>query len=176
MIRKFGTVDAPVEVVRRIHCDIASWPQWMPGVRAVRILAEVDRTRGRKIQTITFEFLFNAYGYRERQVAGMLKKWEADWRFQAGPNNAGTLVSCRLELQMGLLGLFAPTQMIQRWIDRTFEATLRGLLDQARLAGDTAAGEFESPAVCTSRIQVFATPTELEIWIGDRRYAAHAMD
>ncbi|MCP4202724.1 MAG: hypothetical protein GY769_12415 [bacterium] len=185
MIRKFGTVDAPVEVVRGLFANLESWPQWMPAVREVRVLersetralAEIDRTHGRRIHTTTFEFLFNPNGQRERQVAGIARKWESDWRFQVGPQDTGTLVSCRLELNMGLIGLLAPSRMIQRWIDRTFEKTLRGIREQARLSESEAAlesgapGEFHMPG-----IQVFATPTELEIWIGDRKYVAHAAD
>lgn len=185
MIRKFGTVDVPVEVVRWIFSDIESWPQWMPTVRAVRILersqtralVEVDRVHRRRIQKTTFEFHFDPHGYRERQVAGMAKKWESAWRFQAGPRNIGTLISCRLELDMGFIGLFAPSRMIQRWIDRTFEATLQGLRDQAHLAGSKSTdGEIVQPEARPSRIQVFATPTALEIWVGDRKYVAHVAD
>lgn len=185
MIRKFGTVDAPVEVVRRLFSDIEAWPQWMPTVRDVRVVersdtrtvAEIDRIHRRRVQTTTFEFLFSPNGQVERQVAGMAKKWESSWRFQAGPQGIGTLVSCRLDLNMGLIGLFAPSKLIQRWIDRTFAKTLLGVRDQARLAGSkTAAGEIEQPLERISRIEVFATATELEIWIGDRKYVAHIAD
>ncbi len=185
MIRKFGTVDVPVEAVRRMFTDIESWPQWMPAVRAIRVLersttralVEIDRVQRRRTQTTTFELLFQSNGYRERQVAGMAKKWESDWRYQHGPQNIGTLVSCRLELDMGLIGLLAPSRMIQRWIDRTFERTLQGIQDQAQLtASEAAVGEGAHPESRVLRLQVFATPTELEIWIGDRKYVAHAAD
>jgi ribosome-associated toxin RatA of RatAB toxin-antitoxin module len=185
LIHKFGTVDAPVDVVRRYFSDIESWPQWMPTVRAVRILersekrvvAEIDRVQRRRTQTATFEFNVDPTGQRERQIKGPAKRWEADWRFQVGPRNTGTVVSCRLELDMGIAGLFAPAKLIQRWIDHTFDETLRGVGDQARLVGATrAAGESAQAEAEISSIRVFATPTELEIWIGDRKYLARAAE
>ncbi len=184
MIRKFGTVDAPVEVVRALFADIESWPQWMPTVREVRVLersetrvlAEIDRIQRRRVQTTTFEFLFSSNGQIERQIAGMAKKWESNWRFQTGPRNTGTLVSCRLDLDMGLMGLLAPSRMIQRWIDETFEKTLRGAREQARLPDAATAVVGAEPAAPVPRVQIFATPTELEIWIGDRKYVAQATD
>ena len=184
MIRKFGTVDAPVETVRALFADLDSWPQWMPTVRDVRVrersanraVAEIDRVPGRRVQTTTFEFLFNPNGHLERQLAGKAKKWESDWRFQVGPQNTGTLVSCRLELDMGFIGLLAPARMIQRWIDQTFEKTLRGARDQVHLAAAKSTVTHGAPAAAVATIRVFATPTELEIWIGDRKYVAHAAD
>lgn len=185
MIRKFGTVEVPVEVVRRTFADLESWPQWMPTVRAVRVLersenrgvAEIDRFQRRRVQTTTFEFVFKPNGQIERQIAGPARKWESAWRFQDGPHGTGTLVSCRLDLDMGLLGLLAPSKMIQKWIDRTFAKTLRAVQDQAKLAQTASATDKTVQADAqTSGIQVFATPTELEIWIGDRKYIARAAD
>jgi len=185
LIHKFGTVDAPVEMVRGHFADIESWPQWMPTVRAVRIIersekrvvAEIDRVQRRRTQTTAFEFRFDATGQRERQVRGPARKWEADWRFQVGPRNAGTVVSCRLELDLGMMGLLAPARSIQRWIDRTFEEVLQGLRAQTRLERSVrAAGESEQPEAQIASLRVIATPTELEIWIGDRKYIARAAD
>ncbi len=185
MTHKFGTVDAPMEEVRRCFSDIESWPQWMPGVRAVRVLERsdtralvaLDRVSRRRIQKTTVELFFTPNGVHERQVAGQVKNWDARWRFQVGPRNTGTLVSCRLELDLGLVGLFVSAKKIQRWIDRTFEEALQGVRDQLRLEGSTRAAEERArPEPRVSRIQVFATPTELEIWIDDRKYVAHAAD
>ena len=185
MIRKFGTVDAPVDVVRGIFADIESWPQWMPSVQTTRILersdsrvvAEIDRRIGRRARTATFEFRFKPDGHVEHQIRGSAKKWESQWRFQVGPRHVGTLVSCRLQLDMGIIGLLASSKRIQRWIDRTFEETLDGLQRQARLDADkTVAGKGARSEVPISRIQVFATATGLEIWIDGRKYVAHAAD
>jgi ribosome-associated toxin RatA of RatAB toxin-antitoxin module len=185
LTHKFGTVDAPVAEVHRCFSDIESWPQWMPGVRAIRVLersgaralVELDRSTRRRRQKTTAELVFTPNGLHERQVTGPIKEWDAKWRFQVGPGNAGTLVSCQLELDLGFIGLFVPAKSIERWIDRTFEKVLQGVRDQLRLARSAnVAEERAQPAARTSRIQVFATPTELEIWIDDRKYVAHAAD
>jgi len=185
LIRKFGIVDAPIPVIRDIFADLEAWPQWMPTVRAVRVLersqeralAEVDRIHRRRVQTTTFEYRFGPDGQTERQVAGIAKKWESAWRYETGPHGQGTLVSCRLDLDMGFVGWFAPAKMIQDWIDRTFDKTLRALGEQAQLIEPRARpDEPTRTEIHPSTIQVFATPGELEVWVDGRKYVARAAE
>jgi len=185
VIRKFGTVDAPVKVVRAVFADPESWPLWMPKVRAVRILErsgarailEVDRVESFWAQTTTIELVFTPNGQHERQLAGRAKKWVADWRFEEDQQNRGTLVSCRLDLDIGFMSLLISSKTTQRWIDHNFEQILRGVSRQIHPAKpEKDMGEGEPAEVTTSKIQVFATPTGLEIWIDGRKYVAHAAD
>ncbi len=177
MIRKFGSVGAPPNLVRRIFLDLESWPIWMPGIRAVRILersgdqvvAEVQHARRPGFRKARLELREHSTGYFERQV-GSQAKWEADWRFLEEPRGRGTVVSCRIDFDLGLIGALAPRGMVQKFIDRTFDQALSGASGRARMTMAEHPVASEPVDAASLRIRVFATPLELEIWIGDRKY------
>jgi len=181
MIRKFGGVDAPPEEVRRILLDIESWPQWMPNIRATRvlersekrILAEVTRAEFGAVHKTRLEFLLSATGYLERQVKGFTRRWEGDWRIVGSPTGHGSIVSCKLEVDLGIYGIFMPGRVLQRTIDRSFEKIMRGVEKRVeRQHNDSTTDRSGSLLDGVDRIQVFATPTGLEIWLDDRKYVA----
>jgi ribosome-associated toxin RatA of RatAB toxin-antitoxin module len=181
MIRKFGSVDAPPPEVRRILLDIESWPQWMPGIRATRILersekrilAEVTRSEFGAVHKTRLEFFLSSTGYLERQVKGIARRWEGDWRIVESPSGNGSIVSCNLDVDLGFYGIFMPGRMMQRTIDRSFEKIMRGVEKRVERQRSASATDRSSSLLAgVHRIQVFATPTGLEIWLDDRKYVA----
>lgn len=182
MIRKFGGVDVLPDETLRVLLDVESWPQWMPNIRSTRILersdkrilADVTRAEFGAVHNTRLEFLIGASGYLERQVKGLARKWEGDWRVVESPDGTGSIVSCKLEVDLGLYGFLMPGRLVQRTVDRSFEAIMRGVEKRARRSeyyGAAAAG-VRSLLEGVERIQVFSTPSGLEIWLDDRKYVA----
>jgi len=182
MIRKFGSLEASPEVARRTLLDLESWPEWMPNIRSLevlersesRIVAAVRRAEYGTVHNTRLEFLLTPTGYVERQLSGMARKWEGDWQFQPAPGGEGSVVSCRLEVDLGLFGIFMPRRAVQRVVDRTFEEILRRV-DQRVSGGKSisaATAADARTALDVGRIRILATPSRLEIWLGDRKYVA----
>jgi ribosome-associated toxin RatA of RatAB toxin-antitoxin module len=182
VIRKFGSVDAAPGEVLRILLDIESWPQWMPNIRATRvleraekrILADVTRAEFGAVHNTRLEFLLGANGYRERQVKGIARKWEGDWRIVESKDGRGSIVSCKLDVDLGFYGFFMPGRLVQRTVDHSFEKIVRGIENRVDREREPAPADdmSGSPLEGVERIQVFATPTGLEIWLDERKYIA----
>jgi ribosome-associated toxin RatA of RatAB toxin-antitoxin module len=185
VIRKLGRIKAAPETVRAMFRDVARWPEWLPSIvsteivesDAERCLALVHQVLHGRTSGQTIELRFTSQGYVERQIAGRLKHYEADWRFLPDREGGGTLVSAGIRLDLGVFGLFVARRTVQRTIDRTFEETLRGAHKQIRLLGTPAPGRpAEAPVPRETRIRVYETVAGLEIWVDDRRYVAPAAD
>lgn len=186
MIRKFGGVDASPEETLRVLLDIESWPEWMPNIRATRILertenrilADVTRAEFGAVHNTRLEFLIGAGGYLERQVKGLARKWEGDWRIVAAPGGRGSVVSCKLDVDLGLYGFLMPGRLVQRTVDQSFEKIMRGVSRRSRQPEKMveAPTESRSPLEGVECIQVFATPTGLEVWLDGRKYTARPAD
>ena len=185
MIRKFGRIDAPPTTVRALFRDLARWPEWLPSIVSTEIverdddrcLALVEQVLNGRISRQTIEFRFTPQGYVERQTAGRLKRYEADWRFLPDREGGGTLVTAAIRLDLGFSALFISRRTVQRAIDRTFEETLRGAHKQLHLIRPASPGPpTEATAPQETRIRVYETAAGLEIWIGDRRYVAPLAD
>ncbi len=183
MLRKFGRIDAPVELVKEHFLDLASWPEWMPTIKSARVLetssdrlvAEFRQHSMGRVSTLQMEFLIRPSGYLERQLAGRLRRWDAEWKFSPPPEGSGTVVSMRLDVEVGGLGSLAPKRMVYRAIGRIFDQIIVNV--QQRLSRRLAARDAERAAGGEAeelRVRIFTAGEEIEIEIGDRRFVAHA--
>jgi ribosome-associated toxin RatA of RatAB toxin-antitoxin module len=181
MIKKVARVDAPIEVVRSMFVDVANWTKWMPGVQSVRILEESDKSTMAEMKQIhmgrqlsqTLEFRFHASGMKQTQVEGWFKSWEADWRFIEPPDKSGTTISLALELDMGMLGLFASGRMIQKSVDQMFAEMTRNVERRALAASVKRRASIGSEGPL---LELFQTETGLELWFEGRQYFLQPAD
>lgn len=173
-MRRFGSIDAPHEIVRQIFVDFVRWPEWMPGVREVTILeagethATLDVLHHQFGQTfhIRQRCIVDADGLRQSQISGKFKSWEARWRFAPPPEGKGTTVSCEMELDPGFVSRLLPRGVLRGFLDRLFEDCLRGAEAQALALSEAAESAPEREVL----LQVFETEEGLEIWFEGRRF------
>jgi ribosome-associated toxin RatA of RatAB toxin-antitoxin module len=174
-MRRFGSIAAPMEVVRQVFVDFVRWPEWMPGVQEVKVLetaedqAVIDVVHHQFGQTfhIKQRCRIERDGLRQSQISGKFKSWESRWRFVTPPEGEGTTVSCEMQLDPGLVAFFLPKRVLRGFLDRLYEDCLSGAEAQAQALAGTA----EAPG--TDRevlLQVFETDTGLEIWIEGQRF------
>ena len=174
-MRRFGSIDAPEEVVRQVFFDFVRWPEWMPGVREVTILEADDDQAVLDVVHAQFGQAFHIKqrcriepdGLRQSQISGKFKSWESRWRFVTPPEGEGTTVSCEMQLDPGLVAFFLPKRLLRGFLDRLYEDCLSGAETQAMALAATA----EAPgAERETLLQVFETDTGLEIWVEGRRF------
>ena len=174
-MRRFGSIDAPEEVVRQVFVDFVRWPEWMPGVQEVTVLEAVENEAVLDVVHHQFGQTFHIKqrcriepdGLRQSQISGKFKSWESRWRFVTPPEGEGTTVSCEMQLDPGLVAFFLPKRLLRGFLDRLYEDCLSGAEAQARVLTESA----EAPA--TDRdvlLQVFETDDGLEIWVEGRRF------
>ncbi len=185
MIRKYARLDAEPHTVKAVFRDVRNWPAWMPSIDTLRVLEdEGDRflvvTRERMLGRVTtrqLEIRFDHQGHTETQVAGRLKRWKTVWRFAEPPTGRGTVVSTLIDIDLGLMRYLVPKSRVQRAIDRSYEAIVGRAEARAR--------RFEARRQSTVwgvapgqelKIRVYETPTELEIWFGERRFVVPAAE
>ena len=185
MIRKYARLEAEPHTVKAVFRDVRSWPSWMPSIEALRVLEEDgDRwlvvTRERMLGRVTtrqLEIRFDPQGHVETQISGRLKRWQTTWRFAEPPTGRGTVVSTAIDIDLGLLRHFIPKRRVQLLIDRSYE----GIVGRA----EARARRFEARRQSTVwglapgqelKIRVYETPTELEVWFGDRRFVVPAAE
>jgi len=174
-MRRFGSIDAPEEVVRQVFYDFVRWPEWMPGVREVTVL-EADDNQA-VLECIHHQFgqtfrikqrcRIEPDGLRQSQISGKFKSWESRWRFVTPPEGEGTTVSCEMQLDPGLVAFFLPKRVLRGFLDRIYEDCLSGA--EAQALALTATAEAQG-AVPETLLQVFETDSGLEIWIEGRRF------
>lgn len=185
MIRKFARLDASPATVRAIFRDVKRWPAWMPTVDEVEVLEQAEdqmlvdiqgRMMGR-VMTRRVAIRFDEQGYTERQVSGRLKRWKAVWRFAEPPTGRGTVVSTQIDMELGMLRYVLPKRRIQRTLDEFHEQIVSRAEARARrreiLAVPTVWGVQPGE---TLSIRVYETPTELEVWFGERRFVVPAVE
>ena len=185
MIRKYARIDAEPHTVKAIFRDVKNWPTWMPSIDALRVLEhEGDRflvvTRERlmgRVTTRQLEIRFDHRGYTETQLAGRLKHWQTTWRFAEPPTGSGTVVSTQIDIQLGLLRYLVPNRMLQRVIDRSYEGIVgRAEARARRLEARRQSTVWGLGPGQELKIRVYETPTELEVWFGERRFVLPAAD
>ncbi len=184
MIRKFGRLDAPPELVRSIFIDAEAWPAWQAGVARSTVLnraetaleVEVDgRFMGQRMHGV-FDCRIEADGFVQHQRTGWLKRWDTHWRFMTPPDGRGTTLVCELEIDAGLVGSFVPKGFLRRFVDRAFSETLDNL--NAR-AVEITAPAIPAPAPAgdaVTLLEVFETPIGYELLAGGRRISLESKD
>lgn len=183
-MRKFATIDAPVELVRAVYLDVERWAEWRPGIRRVEILerrenrarALISQRIGGRYHDLTLDFEFVADGFIERQRQGWLKKWNADWRFRPVASGTGTVVSMSVDLDVGLMGLMVSRRRINGMVERLFKETAASAARwiQASAATHDATAAIE-PSLAR-RIRIRRTVGGLEVWLDDQRFLALPAD
>ncbi len=184
MIRKLARIDAPIPLLREMFSNTDDWPRWMPGVIATRTLeSSAERRLVEVIQLVhghklvqQLECLEVGKVLRQRQAAGWLKKWEAEWSFELPPEGGGTVLGLRLDFELGLLGLVIPRGPLRRWthnqLDETFaKARARAELLETRQRTPTLAVELGKPL-----LQVYETPRGFEVCFAGRTFHIDAAE
>ena len=183
-MRKFTTIDAPVELVKAAYLDLEQWPQWRPGIRRVEILSREDgRARARLSQRIAgryhdlvIDFEFRADGFHEHQRRGWLKKWIADWRFQPAPSGSGTVVSMDVNVEVGFLGLVVSRRRISRIVEGMFKETAARAERWVHTSATARRSTTEIQPGLARRIRIHRTVGGLEVWLDDQRFLALPAD
>lgn len=185
MIRKYARLDAKPHTVREVFRDVKSWPSWMPGMEALEVLEHSGETtlvavRERQLGRVTtrkLEIRVDPNGYTETQVAGNLKHWRTVWRFREPPVGGGTVVSTQIEIDLGLLRFLISKGRVQRMIDRLHEQIVsRAEARARRLEARRTATVWGVQPGETLSIRVYETPSELEVWFGERRFVIPAAE
>jgi len=179
VIRKYARMEAIPQTVQAIFRDVRKWPSWMPTIESVEVHKESEehalievrqRLMGRAL-TRTLEIRFDEQGYTETQVSGPLKRWKTVWRFVKPPVGTGTVVSTQVDIDIGMMKLVWPKRTVQRTIDELHDQIVRRAEARARrretLHVPTVWGVQPGEKLS---IKVYETPTELEVWFGERRY------
>ncbi len=128
MITKWGHIDCPRELLQEVIADIPAWPSWMPGVLEVRILQRQETAVRLFLKSSllghTFEqeveFVQQGTSFKQRQLAGRFKKWDADWRLQESPERKGTILNVSLDIDLGFLGMFVSSRTVNNAINDWF--------------------------------------------------------
>lgn len=181
MLRKFARVDAPPELVKEHYLDVASWPEWVPTIKSARVLevsperrvAEFRRLSMGRWSTQTMEFLVHPHGYRERQVMGQMRQWDADWEFRPLPQESGTVVSMRLDVEMKGFASLAPKRAVYRYIGRVFDQMAARTEARLRRRSEAGAEAVGSEAEEELRVRIYLAGDEVEVEIGERRFVGH---
>jgi ribosome-associated toxin RatA of RatAB toxin-antitoxin module len=185
MIKKVARIDAPLDAVQGVFADVLNWPHWMPGIQTAKIVegsddqfvAEFKQNQLGRRSTQVMAFRRHAQGIHTRQVSGWFKHWEADWRFLQPPDKKGTTVSFAVQFDLGLLGFFATTRMIQRVVDRIFDDMMTNL--ERRMQSLSTGGQDQAPETGPEEetvLEVFQTSTGLEVRIDGKKYLLKPAD
>ena len=174
-MRRFGSIDAPAEVVRQVFVDFVRWPEWMPGVQEVTVLEAGEDQAVIDVVHHQFGQAFHIKqrchiepdGLRQSQISGKFKSWESRWRFVTPPEGEGTTVSCEMQLDPGLVAFFLPKRVLRGFLDRLYEDCLSGAEAQVRVLTESAVAPATDRDVL---LQVFETDDGLEIWVEGRRF------
>jgi len=172
-MRRIAHVDAPPTFVRDLFHDVGSWPRWMPGLDACRVLESGgERVRAEISQSVlgrtwrqTVEVRLASGNVRVKALDGMLR-WTAQWSFRPPPSGEGTTLALDVESDSGLMGR-ATRGTFHRVNDRRFDETGAVVGLRARRA--------PAPAAAAGRrlLAVYETPGGYEVWYAGRTYAAH---
>lgn len=170
-MRLLSRIAVPTAAARETFAEVDTWPLWMPGVERLevlerseqRLLIDVDLRQMGTHWRQTQEIRFTSDGLRQRQVAGKIRRWEAEWRFLEPPDGRGTTVSLGVDLDLGLLGVVIPNRFLQRSLEEGFEETLRRIQERAVTGGPV-------PTSPRSLLRLVRTLGGLEVEIGEGRY------
>jgi ribosome-associated toxin RatA of RatAB toxin-antitoxin module len=187
MIKKMTSLRAPVDQVQKVLQDIESWPHWMPYVTRARVLessadsARVEMTTVMLGKTLdqTVEFRQQPGRVTQKQIAGLLKRWDSEWRFWSDKENNATVLSAAFDIDLGYLGLFVPERTVANAINDWFsqlsvkaEERIRKLaLQRPTASPPSPSPDNSAPAPSDETLlQVFQTTDGLEVWIQRQRF------
>ncbi len=185
MIRKYARIEAEPHTVKAIFRDVQNWASWMPTVESLEVVEQSeDRflvvTRERLMGRVTarqLELRFDNQGFIETQVSGRLKRWQTTWRFTEPPTGRGTVVSTQIDIDLGLMRYLVGNRTLQRTIDRMHDELVGRA--EARARRMEARREATVWGVLPGQqltIKVYETPTELEVWFGERCFVLPATE
>ncbi|MCP4902521.1 MAG: SRPBCC family protein [bacterium] len=174
MIRKYVHVDAPVEDVAALFHHLEGWPEWMPGIRSVKILSRsnemvtakfVHRQMGQTFSQIV-ECRLQEDGLVQHQKKGRFRKWEMNWQFRTAPAGGGTTIALEMDIDIGALNSILFSGLLRRSADQIVRDCARNIRRRLYVQ----AGDRPTASALDSEIllQVFERDGELEVRIGDR--------
>ncbi len=179
MIKKFASINAHIKAVTKVFLDIESWTEWMPGLKQLNILERkgevvlVEMTQAQMGKQIKqkLEFRFTANSFFQRQINGWFRKWEGEWKFLQTPDGIGTAVSVSMEIEAGML---VPKFLIFDAFTDIFNKLIKKAEERAKFLIKQQQSSITQSTILQlpdeKILQIFQTPSGLEIWIGDRRY------
>lgn len=179
-MRRFGTIDGPVDLVRQTFVDVSGWPSWMPYVSSAKVVQsdagrqKIELTRRYRGRTYAETMLLDAGGeaVRQLQLTGYFRKWDALWKFLPAPSGQGTTVLCELDVEVGgVLGMFATAGLVNRELDPMFRELLRNL--ERRVRSRLPAPPQPLPDAAGdlgALLRLYQTPAGLELWFEGKKY------
>jgi ribosome-associated toxin RatA of RatAB toxin-antitoxin module len=179
MIKKFASINAHNKAVKKIFMDIDTWTEWMPGLKQLKILerkgevalVEVTQAHMGKQITQRLELHLSENSMKQRQISGWFRKWEGERKFLQTPDGVGTAVSVSMEIDAGM---FVPKFLIFDAFTDIFNKLIKKAEERAKFLIRQQQSSITQSTVLQLTdekvLQIFQTPSGLEIWIGDRRY------
>jgi hypothetical protein len=128
-LEKVARLPGAPERARRLFLDLASWPDWLPGVLSVRreetredteIVTLEQLVAGRRARQ-TVEIRPTTDGFRQRRIAGEPRRWDLAWSFRRAPVDGETTLHLTIDYDFGLWSLVVPRRVAEAAIDRHFE-------------------------------------------------------
>ncbi len=175
MIRKFARIIAPQQMLIRIFADHERWPLWMPGIERATTVQRTDELvivdleqhqMGRRFnQRVQCQVVGSTV--RQQQITGLFKRWQAIWSFGPAPGGAGTIVSCELDVDLGMIALLAPARLVQDGIDRIFDETVGGAQREVHLQQTAFQEGIEAEG--ETLLEVYESQGSIEVWVAGRR-------
>jgi ribosome-associated toxin RatA of RatAB toxin-antitoxin module len=185
MLKKMTSVRAPVEQVREVFENFEAWPQWMPGIRRVRILNRTAETVRVDMTTVMLgwsfdqrvDFHFQTDRILQKQIAGRFKKWETEWRLRPSENGDSTILGAAFDIDLGFLTMFVPDRAVanalNEWFSQlasTVEARVRKRLPPVPARVPVSPDQAALTPSTETLLQVFQTADGLEVWIKEQRF------
>ena len=184
MIRKLARIDAPVEAVEEILCDVDGWPQWMPGVAATRMLdSGAERSVAEVILSVFGRRLTQKLECREedgclthRQVEGWFRKWEATWTFRTPPDGQGTILSLTLDVDLGMVKLLVPRSFLANWVGNQIADTLEQASRRAQALARGRRQPTQAVQLGQPLLTVYETADGFEVQFAGRTFMIEASE
>ena len=197
MIRKFAHFAASPETLAALFGAVESWPNWMPGVERVsvvqdgpagaegrRLVARIDqRFQGRHFNSLV-EIRIDPLRLQQRQLEGLLGRWEVGWSFRPGPDGRGTTLVVEIDYELGMLRFLGARRFFDSRLRDQLETLIENV-EQQLAVGTDRREEREGADHATSDgaehlddvvLRLFETPRGLEAEYLGRRYRLTPVD
>lgn len=183
---RIARLPGPPERVRRLFRDVESWPEWLPGVRAVEV-EERDAARGRQRvvldQTVygrpirqVAEIETTETGFRQRRVGGQPKRWDLDWSFEAA-EDGGTRTRVEIGYDFGLWAALTPRSVTEGAIEEIFDELVEAAAERLDTGGaDGRTVLFRGHPAHDRRIEIVEDERGLRVVLDGVTYRAEPVD